>query len=209
MAIPPARFLLLRHGQTTWNADGRWQGWADAPLSDLGEQQARDAAAHLVAHDFTAVASSDLQRARRTAELIALGLGRDTADVVVDAGLRERNVGAFSGKTIDEILVEYPECFEPETRRMLSVPDGESDDDLWRRTAPALVALAERHAGERLLVVSHGGVIRTIERHLGIDPGASTPNLGGRWLSVHEGQLVGGDRYLPIEPELVTSPKSE
>ena len=209
MAIPPPPFLLLRHGQTTWNADGRWQGWADAPLSGLGEQQARDAAAHLVACDFTAFASSDLQRARRTAELIATGLGYEAADVVVDAGLRERNVGAFSGKTIDEILVEYPDCFEPETRRMLQVPDGESDDDLWQRAMPALVAMAHRHAGERLLVVSHGGVIRTIERHLDIDPGASTPNLGGRWLSVVDGRLVGGERFVPIEPELVTSPKSE
>lgn len=208
MAIPPPSFLVLRHGQTTWNAEGRWQGWADAPLSDLGEQQARSAAAHLGAYGFTAFASSDLQRARRTAELLAEGLG-SAADVVVEAGLRERNVGAFAGKTITELLVAYPECFEPDTRRLLQVPEGETDEDLWRRTAPALVALAERFAGERLLVVSHGGVIRTIERHLGIDPGASTPNLGGRWLSVVDGHLVGGDRHLPVEPELVSAPKSE
>ena len=209
MAISSRPFLLLRHGQTTWNAEGRWQGWADAPLSDLGAQQARDAARHLVAHGFTAFASSDLERARRTAELIVAELGGDPSEVVVEAGLRERNVGAFAGKTIGEILVEYPDCFEPETRRLLQVPEGESDEDLWQRTAPVLVELAGRFPDERLLVVSHGGVIRTIERHLDIDPGASTPNLGGRWLSIERSCLVPGERFVPIEPGLVTAPKSE
>src|SRR5207253_5282255 len=79
--------LLLRHGQTTWNAERRWQGWEDAPLSPLGEQQARDAAAHLVDAGLTRVCSSDLSRARRTAELVADGLGF-RGSVFVDAGLR-------------------------------------------------------------------------------------------------------------------------
>lgn len=208
MAISAPRLLLLRHGQTTWNAERRWQGWADAPLSDLGRQQAVDAAAHVRDHGFTMIWSSDLQRARDTAQLIAAGIGL-RGDVMVDPALRERNVGVFSGKTIDEILVEFPDCFDPETRRVLRVPEGESDEDLWQRVLPALVALPQRHPGEAMVVVSHGGVIRTIERHLGIDPGASTPNLGGRWLTVDAGRLIAGERFVPIEPELVTAPSTE
>ena len=205
MAIP---LLLLRHGQTTWNAERRWQGWADAPLSELGRRQALDAAAHLGGFGFTLACSSDLERARDTALLLAGPLGLPT-DVIVEPGLRERHVGAFSGLTMDEILSTWPECFDPETKRLLRVPEGESDDDLFARTVPALVGLAERFPHERLLVVSHGGVIRTIERHLGIDPGASTPNLGGRWLTVEAGTLVPGDAFVPVEPELVTEPRSE
>jgi probable phosphoglycerate mutase len=206
-----APLLLVRHGQTTWNAERRWQGWADAPLSELGERQALDAAAHLAGFGFTRACASDLQRARRTAELIVgadgLGLG---VEVVLEPGLRERNVGAFSGHTMDEILERWPECFDPETKRLLQVPEGESDDDLFARTVPALIDLALRFPDDRLLVVSHGGVIRTIERHLDIDPGTSTPNLGGRWLTVtDDGALEPGDAFVPIQPELVTEPRSE
>jgi probable phosphoglycerate mutase len=200
--------LLLRHGETTWNAERRWQGWADAPLSDLGRRQAVDAAAHLASFGFTRACSSDLTRARDTARLIADALGLP-GEVVVEPALRERHVGVFSGKTMDEILSEYAECFDPDTKRLLTVPDGESDDDLFARTVPGLLALAERFAEERLLVVSHGGVIRTIERHLGIDPGASTPNLGGRWLTADGGRLVAGDAFVPIERALVTEPRTE
>jgi probable phosphoglycerate mutase len=204
----PIPFLLLRHGQTTWNAERRWQGWADAPLSDLGVRQAVDAAAHLGSFGFTRACSSDLGRARDTAGLIAEALGLAGA-VVVEPALRERHVGVFSGKTLEELLAEFPGCFDPETKRLLRVPDGESDDDLFTRAVPGLLALTERFAEDRLLVVSHGGVIRTIERHLGIDPGPSTPNLGGRWLTAVDGALVAGEAFVPIERELVTEPSSE
>lgn len=208
MAISAPRLLLLRHGQTTWNAERRWQGWADAPLSDLGRRQAVDAAAHLRSGGFTMVLSSDLQRARDTAQLIADGIGL-AGDVVVEPALRERNVGVFSGKTIDDLLTEFPDCFHPDTRRVLRVPEGESDEDLWQRVLPAFVALPQRFPAEEMLVVSHGGVIRTIERHLEVDPGESTPNLGGRWLTVDSGRLVAGERFVPIEPGLVTAPGTE
>lgn len=208
MAIYSRPLLLLRHGQTTWNAERRWQGWADAPLSELGEQQSRDAARHLGNAAFTVVCSSDLQRARRTAEFLAAGLGVEN-EVVLEPALRERNVGVFSGKTIDEILAEYPDCFEAETRRLIRVPEGESDDDLWDRVVPGLVSLVDRFAGETLLVVSHGGVLRTIERRLGGNPGQSMPNLGGRWLKVAGDELVLGERFVPIEAQLVTTPTTE
>ena len=203
----PIPLLLLRHGQTTWNAERRWQGWADAPLSPLGERQAVDAAAHLGRFGFTRACSSDLGRARRTAALLSSALGLD-GDVVVEAGIRERDVGFFSGRTTEELWDEHPDRFDPATRRAVRIP-GESDDALYARTVPALVGLAQRFPSDRLLVVSHGGVIRTIERHLGLETGAATPNLGGRWLTVAGDGLEAGDAFLPLEPGLVTEPRSE
>lgn len=202
--------LLLRHGQTTWNAERRWQGWADAPLSELGEQQALEAAAHLRDARFTRVCSSDLTRARRTAELLAAGLGI-AGHVFVDAGIRERDVGAYSGRTNDELKIEYPDRFDPETGRALSIVGGEEDDVLLGRVTASLVGLVERFPTDELLVISHGGVIGTLERWLGIARTTSVPNLGGRWLTVDaaSGSIVGGEAFTPVEPELVTAPASE
>jgi probable phosphoglycerate mutase len=200
---------MLRHGQTTWNAERRWQGWAEAPLSELGRRQAADAAAHLPRFGFTRVVSSDLGRARHTAEIIAATLGLD-GDVLVEPGLKERDVGAFSGRLTEDLIREYPDAFEPRTRRALRIPGGEPDDAVWARASAALVSLAVRYPDDRLLAVSHGGVIRIIERRLGVDPGVATPNLGGRWVTMSaSGDLAGGDRFVPLEPELVTEPRSE
>jgi probable phosphoglycerate mutase len=203
------RLLLLRHGETTWNAERRWQGWADAPLSARGEQQAADAAAHLVGLGFTRVAASDLGRARRTAELLAGALGID-AEVVVDDGLKERDVGAFSGRLTADLIHEFPDAFDPETRRARYVPGGEPDDVVLARVTAALVGLVERFPDDRLLAVSHGGVIRLLERHLDVDPGVATPNLAGRWLTVEDGgRLAAGERFVPLETDLVTDSRTE
>lgn len=204
----PTRALVLRHGQSTWNADRRWQGWADPPLSALGEKQASDAARSLRDFEFAAVCSSDLQRARRTAQVLAgkLGLG----EVVVERDLRERNVGAFTGKTAEEIRARWPDCFDAETGRLLSVPEGEDDEMLFRRGAPALAALGQRFAGEELLVVSHGGLIRTLERHLGADTRPNTANLAGRWFEISaSGELRAGEQVLALDMPLVTAPPTE
>jgi probable phosphoglycerate mutase len=205
VAIP---LLVLRHGQTTWNAERRWQGWADAPLSELGEQQAVDAAAHLQGLGFTRICSSDLGRAQRTAAILAEVLGV-AAEVVVEPDLKERDVGPFSGRLTSELIHEFPDAFDPVTRRALQVPGGEADDVLWARVRRAVVGLAERFPDDRLLAVSHGGAIRCLERHLGVDPGVATPNLGGRWVTVVDGGLVGGERFVPLEPDLVTDSRSE
>lgn len=203
-----SRLLLLRHGQSTWNAEDRFQGWADPPLSTLGEQQAMDAAAGLSGLGFTRVCSSDLQRARRTAEVVgeALGLGQ----VVVEQGLRERNVGTFEGRTAAENRVAFPECFDAETGKFVAVPpDGEDDTALWARVLPVVIELCGRFPGETLLVVTHGGVIRTLERRVGADVPPSTPNLGGRWFDVDGDQLTAGEPFVPVQPELVTAPVTE
>jgi probable phosphoglycerate mutase len=202
--------LLLRHGQTTWNAERRWQGWADAPLSELGERQARDAAAHLGDAGFTRVCSSDLSRARRTAELLAEALGVG-GHVFVDAGIRERDVGVFSGRTTEELFEEYRECFDPETRRAITIPEAEDPAVFVERAMRSLVGMAARFPTDRLLVVSHGGLIGAVERHLGIARVTSVPNLGGRWLTIDPSAdaIVGGDAFTPVEPELLTAPATE
>lgn len=205
MAIP---LLLLRHGQTTWNAERRWQGWAEAPLSELGERQAADAAAHLAGFGLTRVAASDLGRAQQTAAIIAgvLGLRHET---VVDARFKERDVGAFAGRLTDDLIHEYPDAFDPVTRRARYVPGSEPDEVVLARVTEGLFELVERFPDDRFLVVSHGGVIRMLERDLGVDPGVATPNLGGRWLHVGAGTLEAGDRFVPLEDALVTEPRSE
>src|SRR5919109_2812903 len=101
------RLLLVRHGESTWNAQSRWQGQADPPLSPFGERQAEDATVRLAeSASITAVWTSDLVRARRTGELIAKRLGLDA--VHDEPRLRERDVGAWSGLTRDEIEARWP-----------------------------------------------------------------------------------------------------
>lgn len=205
MAIP---LLLLRHGQTTWNAERRWQGWAEAPLSELGERQAADAAAHLAGVGLTRVAASDLGRARQTAAIIAGELGLHH-EIVVDARFKERDVGAFAGRLTDDLIHEYPDAFDPVTRRARYVPGGEPDEVVLARVTEGLFDLVERFPEDRFLVVSHGGVIRMLERHLDVDPGVATPNLGGRWLRLGGGTIEAGERFVPLEDRLVTEPRSE
>lgn len=202
------RLLVLRHGQSTWNAERRWQGWADAPLSPLGERQAHDAASHLAGAGLTVVCSSDLQRANRTAQIIAAQLG--LGEVTVARDLRERDVGVFTGKTIDQIRVEYPHAVDGDGRVVVaSIPGAETDESLLLRARPTLLDLAARFASGTPLIVSHGGVIRALERGLGAEPPPSTPNLAGRWFDVAGGELVPGPLYAPVEPELATTPSAE
>lgn len=202
-----ARVLLVRHGQSTWNAEGRWQGWADPPLSELGEQQARDAVEHLGSAGLTRVVSSDLQRARRTGEIIASALKLGSVEVEPD--LRERDVGLFSGHTSEENMAAHPDAFDGDGR-IVFIPGGETPEQLLGRIVPALLRIAHRHADEVVLVATHGGVIRTIERHLGDPPKTPTPNLGGRWLEVCDGGRIDlGPHLLTIDWELETRPASE
>lgn len=177
--------LLLRHGQSTWNAEGRWQGWADPPLSPAGEAQALEAAALLAAFAFDRVISSDLARARRTAEIIATEL--DLGPVHVDAGLRERNVGEWSGRTRAEIEERWPGALQDwREGRLERPPGGESVAEMTARILPVVEGLAAVEG--TALAVTHGGVIHLVERHYQHEP-SITSNLCGRWLSA--GPLIG------------------
>jgi broad specificity phosphatase PhoE len=183
-----ARLLLVRHGESEWNAIGKWQGWADPPLTELGLRQAAVAARAVGAVD--AIVSSDLQRAQATAEVIAGELG--VGPVVPDAALRERDAGPWTGLTRREIHDQWPGYLDSDKR-----PDGyEGDDALLDRVLPALRTLEA--AGSAVLVVTHGGVIGAVERSLGLEH-ARTPNLGGRVVDVVGGRLTAGESLMLVD----------
>lgn len=167
--------LLVRHGESTWNAERRWQGQADPPLSGAGERQAREAVAGLRAlGDLEAVRASPLRRARRTAELLAAGAG--LPHPVPDDRLMERAAGAWEGLTHGEIDERWPGSRHGTWR-----PEGyESDAQLRARAQAALSGLGDG----RTLVVAHEGLIRALDG----EP-APLANLGARWLEVDDGVL--------------------
>lgn len=191
-----ARLLLLRHGQSDWNAESRWQGWADPPLSEFGESQAAALASQLGGMAFQGVVSSDLDRARRTAAIVAEALG---LPVEVEPALRERDVGAWEGLTTAQIDERWPGLLAAwRSRALPAPPGGEPDDAMAVRVLDALRRLAQRPEAS-LAVVTHKGVIRLTERWLGVELW-NIPNLSGRW--VHgdgpDGIAAGG----PFLPEL-------
>jgi probable phosphoglycerate mutase len=194
------RVLLVRHGQSEWNADGRWQGQADPPLTDLGRAQAFHAARSLGVVD--AIVASDQQRATETAALIANELG--VGPLVLDPDLRERDAGEWSGLTRKEIDQGWPGYLDGESRRR---PTGwEPDEVLLGRATAALVRIHELAGGGEAIAVTHGGLVYVIEGHFGA-PFARIPNLGGRWVEVDDTGLVGlGDRVLLIDEDEVTVP---
>ncbi|WP_324643786.1 histidine phosphatase family protein [Pseudarthrobacter sp. LT1] len=143
-------FALVRHGQTDWNAERRLQGSTDIPLNDVGRGQARDAVGILAPYEWGAIVSSPLSRAAETADLIAEGLGLTVARRVPE--LTERSFGPAEG------MQAGPEL------EALRIPGGfkgaESEDEAAERGIAALEALAEEFRGQRLLVVTHGTLLR-------------------------------------------------
>jgi broad specificity phosphatase PhoE len=180
------RLLIIRHAQSIWNAAGRWQGWSDAPLSELGVDQARLAGQALAASGVVPelMAASDLARARVTAELMAFELEYEKP-LVIEPGLREQDLGQWNGLTNVEISERWPEEFQARRAGQLgTVPGGEAGEDFFRRTLGAVRRLARRGA-ETTVVVSHGGVVIALERVLGVSAkGSRHPNLSGWWLEV-------------------------
>ncbi len=155
-----ATLFLVRHGETDWNAAGRWQGQTDVPLNPRGREQAREVAGRLRAAGLAAVASSDLLRARSTAEIVAAELGLTVNHL--DAALRERRFGCFEGLTREEVAARFPEAWaryvaDPGP----APPGGESREELLGRLLPAIASAAARLPGP-LLVVLHGGAMRAL-----------------------------------------------
>ncbi len=177
--------LLLRHGQSTWNLEGRWQGRADPPLTELGENQAVEAAGQLGTPD--AIVSSPLQRAYRTAELLAERLGIGPIAVMDD--LAERDVGPWSGLTTPEIERQWPGAI-----RGAQWPAGfEAEIAVQGRALRALASIHERFDGGDVVALSHGGLIRMVERHFDATSG-HFPNLSGRVVHIDGKGVRLGDR---------------
>jgi broad specificity phosphatase PhoE len=158
-----SRIVLVRHGQTEYNREGRWQGsGADVPLNAAGRAEAARVAAALAerfAGGVAAVYTSDLERARETAAILAARLGLEAID---EPALRELSHGRWEGLTHAEVLERWPEEHAAYQASPYDVRRGGGDNyqDLARRLWPALEAIAERHRGEQVVAVSHGGPIR-------------------------------------------------
>lgn len=164
------RLLLLRHGQTSWNATGRFQGQADIGLDETGESQAEQAALRLQDEGITRLHCSDLSRARQTAAAVEAVTG---LSAVVDDQLREISVGSWEGLTLPDVLALEPDYLEREGRGedVRRSPTGETLGEVADRMVLALVAITEAAgAGDTVLVVGHGLALRVgMAAFLGID----------------------------------------
>jgi probable phosphoglycerate mutase len=158
------QLIIVRHGQTQWNLKLIRQGHLDSPLTEKGVAQAKALGERLARETFTALYSSDLGRALQTAQMIAEATGHK---IVTDARLRERHLGIFQGLNGDEIREKYPE--EYRLHRTVGptyvIPDGESVEQQVARNVEYLKEIAERHVGEKIVVVTHGGVLSGLFRH--------------------------------------------
>ena len=162
-----ATILLARHGESDWNRTKQWQGLADRPLTDLGRQQARELAERLRETELEAVYSSDLRRARATAEIVA---GTKGLEVVTTPDLREVDVGSWSGLTRTEAEQRFPEGYARWLNGGEGWDDGETYGQMSERVLRAIHRIAKAHEGERVLVVAHGGSIRAVHAAaLGVD----------------------------------------
>lgn len=163
-------FYIIRHGQTNWNVKKLIQGHVDIPLNKTGEKQAEEAKKLLSGIYFDAVFSSDLLRAKRTAELIAM----EQKIVVQETKLlREQYYGSFQGKQVKEYLDTFRKYIRNmkkithTQRKTLKVGDRETDEKLIQRVILFLREAAVAYKGKTVLVVTHGGVMRTLLVHLG------------------------------------------
>jgi len=194
------RVLVLRHGASTWNVEGRWQGWLDAPLTPEGEEQAA-ARARELAHGGVlprAIYTSDLGRARRTAEILSAHL---ECPVIPDEGLRERHGGEWQGHTRSEIDSGWPGMREAWRRGELSAPPGGEENDAVLARVDAAFTRALGHVGAgTLVVVTHHGVVRVLSMRAGIDPRTLIPNVGGYWFTVRYGRLLDPEPVDDLQP---------
>lgn len=156
---PGTQVLLIRHGETQWNVDNRVQGHLDVPLTERGEDQARRLREWLEPESLSAIYTSDLIRAYRTAELLAQG--RAVAPVT-EPRLREARFGVFEGLTATEIAEAHPEAHRLWRNDAIRhrPPGGETLEELGARCLAALQEHLPKHPGQTVAVVAHGGPVR-------------------------------------------------
>lgn len=183
-----SRICMIRHGETAWNAEGRVQGQTDVPLSAVGEAQARAVRAALAGERFIALYASDLSRVHQTAAPAAALLG---LEVRLEPRLRERHYGKFETLTYLEARERLPEDY---ARFKAKDPDydfgsGESLRIFYARAVSCVAQIAQRHAGETVLVFTHGGVLEMVHRHahgtgLTAPRDFEIPNAAINWIEV-------------------------
>jgi probable phosphoglycerate mutase len=161
-----ARLVLVRHGETEWNREGRIQGYrADSPLSAIGIAQAEAVAARLGREGVDLIFASDLGRARQTAEPVGRACG---VEVIHEEGLRERSYGLFEGCTFTEIAGKYPEAYERMRARdpHFAAPEGgESAVQFHERIVSTMERIAAQSRGKRAAVITHQGVVGVLYRY--------------------------------------------
>ncbi len=162
---------IARHGETEWNVEHRLQGQKDSPLTEKGLLQAKILAEKLSLVHFDAVYSSDLLRAKRTAEIVAL---EKKLAVATTALLREHNYDKYEGMRVDDVKRELKMAFEEYERlsneekfRYRLIPNGETDEEITARFITFLREIAVMHESKTVLVVSHGGIMSAFLVHLG------------------------------------------
>ncbi|MCK5247472.1 histidine phosphatase family protein, partial [Candidatus Bipolaricaulota bacterium] len=158
--------IFVRHGETESNAEQRYMGHLDSPLSERGLAQVAAVAARLGNdNSVSAIYTSDLGRAASTADAIAEACGQR---VISDVRLRERNAGVFQGLRISEARERFPDHFAAteQITPTTAIPEGESALQVQARLVPFLEEVCQRHPGQSIVLVTHGGVIRTMLWHL-------------------------------------------
>jgi probable phosphoglycerate mutase len=165
--MPTTNIVLIRHGETAWNAERRLQGHIDIPLNPEGQRQADALAAALAGEQLDAIVASDLQRALQTAAAVAAARG---LPVQVDPALRERCFGGFEGLLYAEIEQRFPAEFAAWQARDVdaAMPRGERIAETFRRfyerSLGAILGWAESHPGQTIVLVAHGGVLECAYR---------------------------------------------
>lgn len=175
-------FVLIRHGETDWNLQGRLQGRTDVPLNDIGREQALQVVDDLRDTGWDVVLASPLQRAWQTAVIITSALGMDKSLIITNPDLRERSYGAVEGLTVAERDARYPDHIWP---------GAESTPDLNERAERAMTEFATLYAGKRILIVAHGGwiraALRVVSNHDKHVTDRSIPNVSRSYVS-HDGE---------------------
>jgi len=161
--MPITELILIRHGETDWNRELRFQGHIDVPLNDTGHEQARRLGARLADEAVDHLISSDLMRAQQTAAPAARLL---ELEIVPSVALREQHFGIVEGMRADEIQSRHPRAWEDwlKFHEDNAMPEGESPRQFHARIMEALGAIGVQHAGRRVLVVTHGGVLDMVWR---------------------------------------------
>ncbi len=159
------RICIVRHGETDWNLERRLQGQLNTNLNAAGRVQAKATAQGLEQHGFVAIYSSDLRRTLQTATVLAQRLG---LEVCPEAGLRERHYGVFQGRTAAELARDYPDAHARFLNRDLDYDfdHGESLRNFAARVSETIERIASHHAGETVLLVTHGGVLDIVYRRI-------------------------------------------
>lgn len=195
-----AQICVARHGETDWNLAGILQGWMDVYLNDLGQQQARELAAALVCHGFSRIYSSPLSRSLETAVIISRVL--KVGPPICHDGLKERHFGIIQGVPKNELAELNPVFLQQILKRNPACvfEEGESMDEFATRVLDAIMNIAGKHSGERVLVITHGWVMDVITRHINQLPRSAILNVKRKngeclWLDVTETSI----RPLSIE----------